>query len=181
MEKGNGLKTIKSLLNQTPLIIDPERDAPTFQTALAAVPTEKLFRFYQDLTHEERRRFHYVANVCLGYEAWSRLYKELVIPETQARISDRLAEVYAFREEELLAQLTALKQELTRLERENQTLQRENLHLIKEVTALRETCQGLERQQQHLLRLLEKYKELLRQAKRFLAPGEGPPREEQSQ
>jgi hypothetical protein len=42
MESGASLKAIKQLIGQTPLIVDPDRDAGNFQTALALVPTERL-------------------------------------------------------------------------------------------------------------------------------------------
>ena len=42
MDSGSSLKAIKQLIGQTPLIINPDRDADSFQSALAAVPTEKL-------------------------------------------------------------------------------------------------------------------------------------------
>ena len=61
------LKTIRGLISQTPLIIDPGRDASRFQNALLGLPSNKLQAFYRGLNPEERRRFHYVANICLGY------------------------------------------------------------------------------------------------------------------
>jgi hypothetical protein len=150
MDSGSSLKTIKQLIGQTPLIVNPDRDADSFQTALAGVPTEKLQSFYRALTGEDRRRFHYVANVCLGFESWSRLYQELVVQETQARFNDRLEEAYAQktqefrrREEELQAERGGLEEELMQLERENLTLHRENLQLRKELATLKQNYQTL--------------------------------------
>ena len=127
------LKVIKQLIRQTPLIVDPDHDAVSFQTALAALSTPKLQAFYEDLTSEDRRRFHYVANVCLGFESWSRLYEELVVQETQARLSGRMEEAYAHRtqelrrrEEELQTAQGGLEEEVMRLDRQNLSLHREN-------------------------------------------------------
>jgi predicted ribosome quality control (RQC) complex YloA/Tae2 family protein len=152
MDSGSSLKTIKQLIGQTPLIVNPDRDADSFQTALAGVPTEKLQSFYRALTGEDRRRFHYVANVCLGFESWSRLYQELVVQETQARFNDRLEEAYAQktqefrrREEELQAERGGLEEELMQLERENLTLHRENLQLRKELATLKQNYQTFRR------------------------------------
>ena len=58
MDSGSSLKAIKQLIGQTPLIINPDRDADSFQSALAAVPTEKLQSYYRTLTDEDRRRVH---------------------------------------------------------------------------------------------------------------------------
>ncbi len=177
MASGSSLKTIKQLISQTPLIIDPDRDATSFQTALAAVSTEKLQSFYRDLSAEDRRRFHYVANVCLGFESWSRLYQELVVHETQSRLNDRLEEAYAQkteelrrREEELQTERGGLQEELMRLDRENLSLHRENLNLKKELGDLRQTFLTLQNQQQQLLELVDRYKRLLREFKSFMTP-----------
>ncbi len=179
MDSGNSLKAIKQLIGQTPLIVNPDRDADSFQTALAAVPTEKLQSFYRALTGEDRRRFHYVANVCLGFESWDRLYKELVVQETQARLNDRLEEAYAQRteefrrrEEELQAERGGLEEELMRLDREGIALRRENLQLWKEFTDLQQNYQTLQRQQQQLLDLVERYKLLLQEYKNFIPPAD---------
>lgn len=176
METNASLKTIRNLIGQTPLIVDPDRDAKTFQAALSSIPTEKLRSFHRDLSNEDQRRFHYVANVCLGFESWSRLYQELVVPETQARLSDRLAEAYSHREgelhrreEELLKERTALEAEIKRLDVENVSLSRENLRLNKELTEAQQNCQNLQRQQQQLLDLVERYKHLLQEMKRLMA------------
>jgi hypothetical protein len=175
MDNGNPLKAIKQLIGQTPLIINPDRDADIFQTALAGVPTEKLQSFYRALTDEDRRRFHYVANVCLGFESWSRLYKELVVQETQALFNDRLEEAYAQRteefrrrEEELQAERGGLEEELMRLDREGIAQRRENLLLRKDFTSLQQNHQTLQRQHQQLLALVERYKLLLQEYKNFI-------------
>ena len=177
MDSGNSLKTIRQLIGPTPLIIDPARDASSFQTALASLPTERLQSFYRALAGEERRRFHYVANVCLGFESLSRLYQELVVHETQTRLNDRLEEAYAQkaeelrrREEELQTERGGLEEELMRLDREKLSLRRENLHLRKELGDLQQTVQTLQRQQQQLLDLVERYKRLLRELKSFMSP-----------
>jgi septal ring factor EnvC (AmiA/AmiB activator) len=175
MDSGSSLKAIRQLIGQTPLIINPDRDAGSFQTALAGVPTEKLQFYYRTLTDEDRRRFHYVANVCLGFESWSRLYKELVVQETQARFNDRLEEAYAQRteefrrrEEELQAERGGLEEELMRLDREGIALRRENLQLRKELNDLQQNYHTLQRQHQQLLALVERYKLLLQESKNFI-------------
>jgi septal ring factor EnvC (AmiA/AmiB activator) len=186
MDSGSPLKTIRQLIGQTPLIVDPDRDASSFQTALASLSTEKLQSFYRALTGEDRRRFHYVANVCLGFESWSRLYQELVIHETQTLLTDRLEEAYAQKteelrrwEEELQTERGGLEEELMRLDRENLSLRRENLHLRKELAGLQQTFQTLQRQQQQLLDLVERYKQLLRELKSYMSPvAANPPPEE---
>jgi hypothetical protein len=50
MDSGSSLKAIKQLIGQTPLIVNPDRDADSFQTTLAGVPTERLQSFYRALT-----------------------------------------------------------------------------------------------------------------------------------
>jgi septal ring factor EnvC (AmiA/AmiB activator) len=179
MDIGISLKAIKKLISQTPLIVNPDRDAHSFQTALGAVPTEKLQSYYRTLTDEDRRRFHYVANVCLGFESWSHLYKELVVQETQAIFNDRLEEAYAKRteefrrrEEELQAERGGLEEELMRLDRESITLRRENQQLTRDLTMLQQNYQALQRQQQQLLDLVERYKLLLQEFKNFIPPAE---------
>jgi hypothetical protein len=175
MDSGTSLKAIRRLIGQTPLIINPDRDANSFQTALAAVPTEKLQSFYRTLTDEDRRRFHYAANVCLGFESWSRLYKELVVQETQARFNDRLEEAYTQRteefrrrEEELQAERGGLEEELMRLDREGTALRRENLQLRGDLTSQQQNYQSLQQQHQQLLALVERYKLLLKEFKNFI-------------
>ncbi len=186
MGSNTPLKTIKQLIGQTPLIINPDRDANNFQTALASLPTEKLQSFYRALTGEDRRRFHYVANVCLGFESWSHLYQELVVQETQARLTDRLEEAYAQRteelrrrEEELQTERGGLEEELMRLDRENLSLHRENLKLKQELASLEQNFQTVQRQQEQLLALVERYKRLLQEVKSFVTPGDAnrPPAE----
>ena len=179
MDSGTSLKAIKQFIGQTPLIIDPDRDAGPFQAALASLPTEKLQSFYRGLSGEDRRRFHYAANVCLGFESWSRLYQELVVQETKARLTDRLGEAYAEkteelrrREEELQTERGGLEEEVMRLDRENLTLQRENLNLRKELANLQQNFQALQRQQGQLLALVERYKKLLQEFKSFMSSGD---------
>ncbi len=175
MDNGSALKALRQLIGQTPLIINPDRDADSFQTALAAVPTEKLQSFYRTLTDEDRRRFHYVANVCLGFESWSRLYKDLVVQETQAIFNDRFEEAYAQRteefrrrEEELQAERGGLEEELMRLDREGIALRRENLQLRGDLTDLQQNYQTLQHQHQQLLALVDRYKLLLQEFKNFI-------------
>jgi len=177
MDSVAALKTLKQLIGQTPLIIDPERDGGRFQQALEVLSTEKLRSYYQALNGEDRRRFHYVANVCLGYESWSRLYQDLVVQETQTRLTDRLEEAYAQRakelrqrEESLAAERGTLEGDLMRQEADNQALHRENLRLERELTKLQQDNQSLLRQQQQLLKLVERYKRLIQELKRFLPP-----------
>ncbi len=171
------LKVIKQLIRQTPLIVDPDHDAVSFQTALAALSTQKLQAFYEDLTSEDRRRFHYVANVCLGFESWSRLYEELVVQETQARLSGRMEEAYAHRtqelrrrEEELQTAQGGLEAEVMRLDRQNLSLHRENQGLREDLANLQQTLAILQRQQQQLLDLVDRYKQILKEAKDFMLP-----------
>jgi Skp family chaperone for outer membrane proteins len=182
MDNSAALKTVRNLISQTPLIINPDRDAKTFQAALAAIPTERLQSFHRDLSGEDRRRFHYVANVCLGFESWSRLYQELVVQETQARLSDRLAESYSQREGELqrreddfLKERGILENEVMRLDGDNHSLRRENLQLKKALADIQQTCQNLQRQQQQLLDLVERYKHLLQELKRLMAADKANP------
>ncbi len=166
------LKTIKQLIGQTPLLIKPDRDAAMFQDALASLSTERLQSLYRTLSSEDRRRFHYVANICLGFESWSRLYQELVVPETHARLTDRLEDAFAQRAEDLRRREEELQAEWDSLEVENETLRRENLDLKIELFSLQETCETLQRQQQQLLALVERYKTLLREFKRFMPPAD---------
>jgi septal ring factor EnvC (AmiA/AmiB activator) len=138
------------------------------------------------LNGEDRRRFHYVANVCLGFESWSRLYQELVVQETQAILSDRLEEAYAQRteefrrrEEELQVERGGLEEELMRLDRESLALRRENLQLRKEITNLQQNYQTIQRQHKQLLDLVERYKLLLQEFKNFIPPSDaGHPRKD---
>jgi len=120
-----------------------------------------------------------VANVCLGFESWSRLYRELVVQETQAFLNDRLEEAYAQRteelrrwEEELQTERGGLEEEVMRLDRENLSLHRENLQLRQELANLQETLTTLQRQQQQLLDLVERYKRLLQEARSFISPAD---------
>uniref|UniRef100_A0A7V4G6S7 Uncharacterized protein n=1 Tax=Desulfobacca acetoxidans TaxID=60893 RepID=A0A7V4G6S7_9BACT len=180
MEPLSPLKTIRQLMEQTPLLVDPDRDGPRFQNALAAVPTEKLQAFYLDLDAEGRRRFHYVANVCLGYESWSRLYKDLVLTATQARLSDRLEGAFAHkaailqqREVELEATRSSLEEELMRLEGENLALRQENQELRTQLAQAQENHEALQHQQQQLLDLVERYQQMVQDLRRLLSRLQG--------
>jgi chromosome segregation ATPase len=177
MDTAAALKTIKQLIGQTPLIIDPDRDGVRFQEALSAISTEKLQSYHRNLNSEDRRRFHYVSNVCLGYESWSRLYQDLVVHETRARLTDSFEEAYAHRaeelrhrEQELKSERSTLEEDLMRLEGENHSLRLENIHLQREQGKLQQTVQTLQRQHEQLLSLVERYKRLLQELKRFLPP-----------
>ncbi len=168
-------KILRDLISQTPLIIDQRRDGPRFQEALSGLSTPALQAFYGRLSTEERRRFHYAANICLGYESWSRLYQELVVQETQTRLADRLDESYAHRskelarrEELLAAERQDLEKQLMQLEAENQALRRENRALEDEVARLQNAHFGLKDQQEQTLKLIERYKGLIANLRRML-------------
>jgi hypothetical protein len=47
------LKANKQLIGQTPLIANPDRETPSFQTALSSLPTEKLQSFCGSLPGED--------------------------------------------------------------------------------------------------------------------------------
>jgi len=162
------VKTIKNLINQTPLIIDPQRDGARFQNALGGLPDNKLENFYRGLNSEERRRFHYVANVCLGYDSWSQLYKKLVVTSTQERLSDRMEEAYAVkaqelsrREAEMGEERLFLGEQIMALETENKALRRENEQLAAELQAIREEKGSMEEQQQQMQEMVERYRRLI--------------------
>ncbi len=168
-------KTLRNLISQTPLIIDQSRDGPRFQNALSGLSTPQLQAFYRHLGAEERRRFHYVANVCLGYESWTRLFKELVVQETQARLADRLEDAYAYksaelrqREEMLEAERQNLEEQFIELEADNQALRRENRRLRDELEQMQSAHLGLKDQQEQTLKLIERYKGLIADLRRFL-------------
>jgi septal ring factor EnvC (AmiA/AmiB activator) len=168
-------KFLRALISQTPLIIDQHRDGPKFQDALSGMSTPALQAFYGRLSMEERRRFHYAANICLGYESWSRLYRELVVQETQARLADRLDESYASkseelrqREEMLATERQDLEEQVMQLEAENLALRRENRGLQDELARLRNTHFGLKDQQEQTLKLIERYKALITDLRRLL-------------
>ena len=118
-----------------------------------------------------------MANVCLGFESWSRLYEELVVPETQARLSGRIEEAYTHRnqelrrrEEELQTAQGGLEEEVMRLDRENLSLHRDNQRLRDDLANLQQTLAVMQRQQQQLLDLVDRYKLLLKEAKDFMLP-----------
>ncbi len=170
------IKIIKDLINQTPLIIDPERDGRRFQNALAALSDSKLGSFYRGLKSEERRRFHYVANVCLGYDSWSQLYKNLVVQTTQEHLVNRLEEAYANKAQELSRRESDLEEErlslgeqLMAMEVENKALLRENYQLSTELQRIREEKGLLEEQQQQMQEMVERYRRLIADLRHTLA------------
>lgn len=172
-------KTIKNLISQTPLLIDPNRDANRFQNALAGLSNSKLEKFYQGLNSEERRRFHYAANVCLGYDSWCQLYKGLVVTVTQGRLADRLEEAYAVkaqelsrREAELDKELLALGEQIMTLEAENKALHKENGQLTAELQKINQEKGLLEDQQKQMQEMVERYRRLIADLKgMLLKPG----------
>jgi cell division protein FtsB len=162
------IKTIKNLIGQTPLIIDPLRDAPRFQNALAGLSDAKLESFYRGLTSEERRRFHYTANVCLGYDSWSQLYKKLVVTSTQERLADRMEEAYTTkaqelsrRESDLEEERLALGEQIMALETEVKALRRENEELTAELQKIRDEKGFLQEQQEQMQQMVERYRRLI--------------------
>lgn len=162
------VRTIKNIIGQTPLIIDPQRDAPRFQNALAGLSDAKLESFYRGLGSEERRRFHYAANVCLGYDSWSQLYRKLVVTTTQERLSDRMEEAYATKSRDLTRRETdlgeerlALGQQIMALETENKALRRENDQLTAELHRIREEKGLLQEQQEQMQQMVERYRRLI--------------------
>lgn len=178
----NPLKTIRDLIGQTPLIIDPQRDATRFQNALAGLPNTKLEKFYQGLSSEERRRFHYAANVCLGYDSWCQLYKSLVVTTTQERLADRMEEAYATkarelsrRESELEQERLALGEEIMNLEAENKALIKENLQLTMELQKVSGEKGSLEEQRKQMQELVERYRRLIADLKGMLVKSPPPP------
>jgi regulator of replication initiation timing len=180
------IKTIKNLIGQTPLIIDPERDASRFQNALAGISTSRLENFYQGLSSEERRRFHYAANVCLGYDSWCQLYKSLVVTVTQERLASRMEEAYANKSEDLRRRESDLEEErlsmgeqIMALEAENRTLLKENYELTMELQHLREEKGTLLDQQKQMQEMVERYRRLIADLKSLLVKS-GPPSSQQN-
>jgi hypothetical protein len=176
MTGNDHVKTIKNLIGQTPLIIDPQRDGRRFQDALAGLSDSKLGSFYRGLNSEERRRFHYVANVCLGYDSWSQLYKSLVVQTTQERLVDRLEEAYANKAEELSRRESDLEEErltlgeqLMALEVENKALLRENYQLSTELQKIREAQGLMEERQRQMQEMVERYRGLIADLRHTLA------------
>ncbi len=178
------LKTIKDLISQTPLIVDPQRDGRRFQNALAGISDSRLGSFYRGLNSEERRRFHYVANVCLGYDSWSQLYKNLVVTATQEHMVNRLEEAYASKAQELSRRESDLEEErltmgeqLMALEVENKALLRENYQLSAELQKIREDKGLLEAQQRQMQEMVERYRRLIADLRSTLVkdgPSQGP-------
>lgn len=176
------LKTIKDLISRSPLIIDPQRDADRFQNALTGLSDSKLGSFYQGLNSEERRRFHYAANVCLGYDSWSQLYKSLVVTATQERLADRMEEAYAHKSQELHRRETDLEgerlnlgEQFMALEAENKALQRENCHLTAELQKIQEENNRLLEHQEQMQQMVERYRRLIADLRSLLVkPGSSP-------
>ncbi|MDD2903567.1 MAG: hypothetical protein PHU44_14170 [Syntrophales bacterium] len=175
MTGNNHCKTIKDLIGQTPLIIDPQRDANRFQDALAGLSNSKLERFYKGLNADERRRFHYTANVCLGYDSWCHLYKSLVVTATQERLADRMDEAYAVkaqelgrREAEMEEERLALGEQIMTLEAEKQALLKENDQLAAELQGLHQEKDLLIEQQQQMQEMVERYRRLIADLKSTL-------------
>lgn len=182
MSNLNHVKTIKDLIGQTPLIIDPQRDASRFQNALAGLSSGKLEKFYQGLSSEERRRFHYAANVCLGYDSWSQLYKKLVVTSTQERLADRMEEAYAVkaqeltrREAELEEERLALGEEIMALEAENKALLKENQQLTTELRKISQEKGLLEEQRRQMQEMVERYRRLIADLKGMLGKPDSSP------
>ncbi len=170
------VKAIKDLINQTPLILDPQRDGRRFQNALTGLSDSKLGSFYRGLNSEERRRFHYVANVCLGYDSWSQLYKNLVVQTTQEHMVNRLEEAYANKAQELSRRESDLEEErlslgeqIMALEVENKALLRENYQLSTDLQKIREEKGLLEEQQKQMREMVERYRRLIADLKSTLA------------
>lgn len=182
MTSNDHCKTIKDLIGQTPLIIDPQRDGARFQNALAGLSNSKLEIFYKRLGADERRRFHYAANVCLGYDSWCQLYKSLVVTATQERLADRLDEAYAAkaqelgrREAEIEEELLTMGEQIMILETENKALRRENERLAAELQSLSQEKGLLVEQQQRLQEMLERYRRLIADLKSTLVKDTPPP------
>lgn len=175
MTSNDHFKTIKDLIGQTPLIIDPHRDANRFQNALAGLSNSKLEKFYKGLSADERRRFHYTANVCLGYDSWCNLYKGLVVTATQERLADRMDEAYAVkaqelsrREAEMEEERLALGEQIMILEADNQALLKENDQLTKELQKIQEERDLLEEQRTQMQEMVERYRRLIADLKSTL-------------
>jgi len=175
MDDAFHLKVLRSLISQTPLIVDQKKDGGRFQAALSALSTTKLRAFYRRLKAEERRRFHYVANICLGYEAWSGLYRTLVVHDTQEKLADLFEEAYASKSEELRQreeyleeERQSLEEQIMLLESENLALRQENLNLKEELNNLAQGHKTLKTQQQQLMTLLERYRRLIADLRRLL-------------
>jgi hypothetical protein len=182
MTSAEHLKTIKNIIGQTPLIIDPQRDAPRFQNALAGLYDAKLQSFYRGLSADERRRFHYVANVCLGYDSWSQLYKKLVVTSTQERLADRMEEAYATksqdltrRESELEEERLALGEQIMALETENKALRRENDQLTLKLEKIQDEKGLLQEQQEQMQQMVERYRRLIADLRTTLVKSNPPP------
>lgn len=176
MATDSNIKIIREIISLTPLIIDPKRDAPRFQEALAQLSTSKLQAFYRNLGIAEQQRFHYVANLCLGFDSWREIYKILVLKPTQERLIDRVEDLFARREEQLNQREAILEEQhlsvgtqIMHLEAENRALRRENQLLQEELATYRERCQQLAHQQTQLQELIHKYQTLVEDLRTLLA------------
>lgn len=186
MSSTTHVKVIKELIGRTPLIIDPQRDGARFQDALAGLSDRKLEKFYQGLNAEERRRFHYTANICLGYDSWSQIYKSLVVLTTQERLADRMESAYAHkskelsrRESDLEGERLNLGEQLMALEAENKALLRENYLLTTELQKMRQEKEQLQEHQEQMQQMVERYRRLIAELKGLVAKS-GPPSSQQN-
>jgi hypothetical protein len=175
------VKTIKSMIGQTPLIVSPERDGARFQHALSGLSEAKLEHLYRNFNSEERRRFHYMANMCLGYESWCQLFKALVVTATQERLADRMEEAYAVRaqelnrrEAELEAERLHLGEQLMDLEAENLSLRREKEQLAAELQRINNEKGLLLDQQKQMQEMMERYRRLIAELKGLLGQSAEP-------
>lgn len=169
------LKIIRQIIGQTPLIINPERDAPRFQGALAGLSDAKLESFYRELTSEERRRFHYVANLCLGYESWCKVYQNLVVQSTRERLADSMESAYASRLQELTRREADLEgdrlhagEQIMALEAETIALRRANERLAGELQKVQGEKGLLLEQQKQMQEMMERYRRLIAELKGLL-------------
>ena len=181
MPSDQNYKIIRELINLTPLIIDTKRDAARFQDALAQLSNPKLQTFYRKLSPAEQQRFHYVANLCLGYESWQQLYKLLVIKPTREKLLGQVEDLYSLREEELLQREAALEEEclsigtqIMALENENLALRKENQRLQEELADYKERCRRLDQQKTQFQPLVDKYQKLIKELQNLLAQSSNP-------
>jgi hypothetical protein len=174
-------KVIREIINLTPLIIDTKRDAARFQDALVKLSNPKLKNFYHNLSPAEQQRFHYVANLCLGYESWQQLYKLLVVKPTQEKLLGQVETLYYLREEELVLREAALEEEclsigtqIMGLESENLALRKRNQRLQDELASYKEHCRRLDQQKTQFQHLVEKYQKLIKELRALLAKSSDP-------
>ena len=180
------LKIIRQIIGQTPLIISPERDGPRFQDALAGLSDSKLESFYRELSSEDRRRFHYVANICLGYESWCKVYQNLVVQSTRERLADSMESAYASRLQELTrreadleAERLHMGEQLMALEAESMALRRENERLAGELQKIQGEKGLLLEQQKQMHEMMERYRRLIAELKSLLGQSAPSPAKQQ--